>query len=54
MIVTNDHLAYYNIKFSIFKHNIKTNVIKSFKVIAADKITVLYETSASVRKTLPC
>lgn len=52
--VTNDHLAYYNIKFSILKHNIKNYVIKSFKAIAADKITVLYETSASVRKTLPC
>lgn len=54
MIVTNDHLAYYNIKFSILKHNIKNYVIKSFKSIAADKITVLYETSASVKKTLPC
>lgn len=54
MFVTNDHLAYFNIKFSILKHNIKNYVIKSFKAIAADKITVFYETSASVRKTLPC
>lgn len=54
LIVTNDHLAYFNIKFSILKHNIKNYVIKSFKAIAADKITVLYETSASVKKTLPC
>lgn len=54
MFVTNDHLAYFNIKFSILKHNIKNYVIKSFKAIAADKITVLYETSASVKKTLPC
>lgn len=35
----------------ISKRDIKKYVIKSLKVIAIDKITVLYRTSASVYKT---